>query len=57
MSAASHLENTKSPTLNLFCSIYLYSLVFPNKLDVPATDVGFVVILLFYIKKNPEMKM
>lgn len=57
MSVVLYLENIKSFILNLFCLIYLYFLVFLNKLDVFVIDVGFVVILFFYIKKNFEMKM
>lgn len=57
MSTASQLENMQNLILNLLCSIYLYPSVFPVKLGVPAADIGFAVIILFYIKKNPEMEM
>lgn len=52
MSTASHLENMQNLILHLFCPIYLYCSVFPIKLSVPAADVGFAVIILFYIKKK-----
>lgn len=52
MSTASHLENMQNLVLHLFCPIYLYCSVFPIKLSVPAADIGFAVIILFYIKKK-----